>query len=90
MSLLFSASFFPLDTLNLLPFSSLATGARRQHRGPRIGGKKTADKQSSQRRENLFNASVPNNDAAPHALPTEASRDHRTEEEIDAVLPWVS
>ena len=71
------------------PFLSLATGSRRQHRGPRSGGKKTLDKQSYQRRKKLFNATVPSNDAVPHALPTEASRDRRTEEEIDAVLPWV-
>ena len=72
-------------------FSSLATGARRQHRGPRTGGKKSLDKQSYQRRERLFNLDVrnDNSDMASHALPTEASRDHRTKEEIDAVLPWV-
>jgi hypothetical protein len=82
---LLSASF---HTLTLF-FSSLATGARRMHRGPRTGAKKSLDKQSYQRRERLFNASVPNEDAVPHALPTEASKDRRTEEEIDAVLPWV-
>ena len=87
MSHLFSIVFFPYT--NPPFFFSLATGARRQHRGPRSGGKKTLDKQSYQRREKLFNASAPNNDAVLHALPTEASRDRRTEEEIDAVLPWV-
>ena len=80
-----SASFCKLT----LFFFSLATGARRQHRGPRTGAKKSLDKQSYQRRERLFNAPVPNKDAVPHALPTEASKDRRTEEEIDAVLPWV-
>ena len=70
-------------------FFSLATGARHQHRGPRAGGKKIVAKQSHQRRENLFSTTVPDNDTALHALPTEASRDHRTEEEIDAILPWV-
>jgi hypothetical protein len=73
-------------------FSSLATGARRQHRGPRTGAKKSLDKRSYQRRERLFNSDVPNDDdsdTAPHALPTEASRDHRTKEQIDFVLPWV-
>ena len=90
MSHLFSVSFSQYITLTFLPFFSLATGARHQHRGPQTGGKKSLDKQSYQRREKLFNASVPNNDAVSHALPTEASRDHRTEEEIDAVLPWVS
>jgi hypothetical protein len=80
-------SFFPY--INPCSFFSLATGARRQHRGPRMGGKKSLAKQSYQRREKLFNATVPNDDATSHALPTEASRDHRTDEEIDAVLPWV-
>jgi hypothetical protein len=89
VSHLFSVSFFPYT--NSPPFFSLATGARRQHRGPRTGGKKSLDKQSYQRREKLFNSAVPtgNDDTVSHALPTEASRDHRTEEEIDAVLPWV-
>ena len=73
-----------------LPFFSLATGARRQHRGPRSGGKKSLEKQSYQRREKLFDASVPTENVVPHALPTEALRDRRTKEEIDAVLPWVS
>jgi hypothetical protein len=91
VSHIFSISIFPdANFPSPLFFFSLATGARRQHRGPRTGGKKSFDKQSYQRREKLFNALVPSNDAAPHALPTEASRDHRTEEEIDAVLPWVS
>lgn len=88
MSLLFTVSFFLF--INLPSFFSLATGARRQHRGPRTNGKKSLDKQSYQRREKLFTAAFPNNEAASHALPTEASRDHRTEEEIDAVIPWVS
>jgi hypothetical protein len=85
----FLSAFF--CTLNPLFFSSLATGARRQHRGPRTGGKKSLDKQSYQRRERLFNSDVPNDDSdmALYALPTEASRDRRTKEEIDAVLPWV-
>jgi hypothetical protein len=81
-------SFFPPYT-QPSSFGRLATGARRQHRGPRTGGKKSLEKQSHQRREKLFNLVVPNNDTALHALPTEASRDHRTKEEIDAVLPWV-
>ena len=86
------SSFLPVSFkfYTLILLFSLATGACRQHRGPRVGGKKSVDKQSFQRREKLFSASVPNNNVAPHALPTEASRDHRTEEEIDAVLPWVS
>ena len=33
--------------------------------------------------------SLANNNSASHALPSEASRDHRTKEEIDAILPWV-
>jgi hypothetical protein len=74
---------------NSPPFFSLATGARRQHRGPRTDGKKSLDKQPYQRRERLFSTAAPNNEAVPHALPTEVSRDHRTVEEIDAVLPWV-
>jgi hypothetical protein len=83
--------FFPVifPYTNPPPLFSLATGARRQHRGPRSGGKKTLDKQSYQRREKLFHATIANNDAVLHALPTEASIDHRTEEEVDAVLPWV-
>lgn len=88
VSHLFSVSFFSYTNIPLV--FSLATGARRQHRGPRTDGKKALSKQSYQRREMLFSAAFPNNDAASHALPTEASRDHRTEEEIDAVLPWVS
>jgi hypothetical protein len=88
VSHLFPVNFFPYA--NPPFFLSLATGARRQHRGPRTDGKKSLDKQSYQRREKLFSAAVPHNEAASHALPTEASRDHRTEEEIDAVLPWVS
>jgi hypothetical protein len=84
-------SFF--CTLNPPLFFSLATGARRQHRGPRTGGKKSVDNQLYQRRERLFNSDVPtgndDSDMAWHALPTEASRDHRTKEEIDSVLPWV-
>jgi hypothetical protein len=69
--------------------SSLTNGARRKHRGPQPGHKKSLAKQSNQRREHLFDApAVP--DGVVHALPTEASRDHRTEEEISAVLPWVS
>ena len=89
MSPSFLSAFF--CTLNPLLFSSLATGARRQHRGPRTGGKKSLDKQSYQRRERLFNSDVPNDDSdtASHALPMEASRDHRTKEEKDAILPWV-
>jgi hypothetical protein len=81
--------FSSFSYANPCPVFSLATGTRRQHRGPQTGGKKSLTKQSYQRREKLFNAAVPNNDATLHALPTEASRDHRTEEEIDAVLPWV-
>ena len=88
MSHLFSVGFFPFT--NPPPFFSLATGARRHHRGPRTDGKKSLYKQSYQRREMLFDVAVPNNNSELHALPTEASRDHRTEEEIDAVLPWVS
>lgn len=88
VSRLFPISFFPYTNPHL--FFSLATGARRQHRGPRTDGKKSLNRQSYQRREKLFNAAVPNNEAALHELPTEASRDHRTKEEIDAVLPWVS
>ena len=71
------------------PFFSLATGRRRQHRGPRSGGKKSLEKQSYQRRERLFDASIPTENVVQHALPTEASRDRRTEEEIAAILPWV-
>jgi hypothetical protein len=56
-------------------------------------GKKSLDKhwQSYRRREKLFNSVVlPNNNTASHTLSsTEASRDHRTKEEIDAILPWV-
>ena len=78
-------------TLNPLLFFSLATGARRQHRGPRTDGKKSLEKQSYQRHERLFNSDVPNNDSdmVSHALPTEALRDHRTKEEKNAILPWV-
>jgi hypothetical protein len=88
VSHLFSVRFFPHT--NPPHFFSLATGARRQHRGPRTDGKKSLDKQSYQRREKLFDTAIPNNNSVLHALPTEASRDHRTQEEIDAVLPWVS
>jgi hypothetical protein len=88
VSHLFPISFFPY--INPLLFFSLATGARRQHRGPRTDGKKSLNRQSYQRRKKLFHDTVPDNETVPHALPTEASRDHRTKEEIDAVLPWVS
>ena len=89
-TLSFSISFFPYT--NPPPFFSLATGAHHQHCSPQTGGKKSLNKQSYQCCERLFNAPVPNDnlDAVSHALPTEASRDHWTEEEIDAVLPWVS
>ena len=69
----------------------LAVGARRRHRGPQPGHKKTLSKKSNKRREELFDpAAVTTAHAVVHALPTEASRDHRTEEEIQALLPWVS
>ena len=76
--------------LTLVPFR-LAAGACRQHRGPRTGGKKSLAKQSYQHCNKLFNATIPGpkSDAVLHALPTEVLRDQRTEEEIDAVLPWV-
>jgi hypothetical protein len=81
----------PLLHPDLRHLLRLAVGARRKHRGPQPGHKKTLSKKSNKRREELFEpAVVTTAQVVSHALPTEASRDYRTEEEIQALLPWVS
>lgn len=80
----------------------LFSGACRQYRGSQsltrrtlVGGKKSLDNDDKywepcRRCKKLFNSVVPNNNTALHTLSsTEASRDHRTEEEMNAILPWV-
>jgi hypothetical protein len=97
-----SRSFLSVSfrTLNLpLFFSGACRPSQHRDRGSRslkrtlAGGKKSLDKhwQPCRRCEKLFNSVVPNNNTASHTLSTstEASRDHRTKKEIDAVLPWV-
>ena len=73
----------------LMVSTSLTNGVCHKHRGPQSGHKKSLAKQSNQHREHLFDApTMPS--GVVHALPTEASMDHWMEEEISAVLPWVS
>lgn len=70
-------------------------GARNSHRGPRDGGvtkgrkKKGTTKRSTQRRQLLFSASASGTGStARPCLPTEGSRDMRTDEEKAELLAW--
>ncbi|KAH9026656.1 hypothetical protein EDB84DRAFT_1563675 [Lactarius hengduanensis] len=76
-------------------WDSLLPGARIKHRGPRDGGvtkkgpkKKAATKLSMQRRELLFNAGGGMGSTTRPCLPTERSKDMRTDEERAALLAW--
>lgn len=69
---------------------SLLPGARRPHKGPRPGTRTTKGKQSAHRREDLHQVIPDGTGAVLHALPTERSKDMRTVEEIEALLPWVT
>ncbi|KAH9043623.1 hypothetical protein EDB85DRAFT_1911398 [Lactarius pseudohatsudake] len=79
-------------------WDGLLPGARKKHRGPRDGGvtkstkglgKKASTKRSTLRRELLFSGGGGGMDSMTQpCLPTERSKDMRTEEEKAAVLVW--
>ena len=71
-------------------WDGILPGARRPHKGPRIGTKVSKAKVSARRRELLLGRGVANSTAVVHALPTERSRDMRTAEQISQLIPWVS
>lgn len=66
--------------------SRLAAGARQKHRGPRMGATKAPPKQSVQRRTKLFAENMVTDTPMPQAV---HSADHRSQEEKDALRPWV-
>jgi hypothetical protein len=90
--------YVPFPSLQLLAriFSAqlhlrrIIHGARRKHKGPRPGPKKTTAKKSIQRREQLMNGRESSPTVIRHALPTQRSKDLRTAEQIAQFIPWVS
>ncbi|KAF8265745.1 hypothetical protein EI94DRAFT_1855058, partial [Lactarius quietus] len=76
-------------------WDGILAGARNKHRGPRDGGvtkepkKKASTKLSTLRREQLFGANTDSTGSTtgPY-LPTERSKDMRTEAEKKALLAW--
>ncbi|KAH9160209.1 hypothetical protein EDB89DRAFT_2168576 [Lactarius sanguifluus] len=79
-------------------WDGLLPGARKKHRGPRDGGvmkstkspgKRASTKRSTLRRELLFSAASDGVGSTTRpCLPTERSKDMRTDEERAAVLTW--
>ncbi|KAH9164833.1 hypothetical protein EDB89DRAFT_2067853 [Lactarius sanguifluus] len=80
-------------------WDGLLAGARKKHRGPRDGGvtkstkgpgkKASTKKRSTLRRELLFSAAAAGTGSTTQpCLPTERSKDMRTDEERAAVLVW--
>jgi len=65
----------------------LAPGARKAHRGPRQGPRKSALKASAVRRQQLFAADA--STSHPQLLVVERSKDTRTEREKANLLLWV-
>ncbi|KAH9023513.1 hypothetical protein EDB84DRAFT_1564685 [Lactarius hengduanensis] len=79
-------------------WDGLLPGARKKHRGPRDGGvtkstkgpgKRASTKRSTLRRELLFSAAADGMGSTTRpCLPTERSKDMRTDEERAALLAW--
>ncbi|KAJ7701043.1 hypothetical protein B0H14DRAFT_3173685 [Mycena olivaceomarginata] len=70
--------------------SQLERGARNTHRNPRQGTKSSNLKVSVRRREELITGTDEAGTLLPSRAPTDRSRDNRTAQEVENLIPWVA